>query len=247
MAKVTYLDNCGFAVKTDNILLVFDYYRDPAHALTHLLKNNPELPVVFFVSNSHPDHFNKEIFKLGQNHKHMYVLANDVLSFAGNTEVQAVGLSAGDRIEDVMGALTIEAFSATDAGISFLITTADGETIFYGGDLSPRHYDVKDAREAQRMASQFTIATRRIAAAVPEVNLAFKEVDPRLGDDFAAGAAEFVSTVRVDNFIPMHTQGHSAATDFRNYPVPADCATRFHAFAEVGQTLSIKLPAANPA
>ena len=114
MAKVTYLDNCGFAVKTDNILLVFDYYRDPAHALTHLLKNNPELPVVFFVSNSHPDHFNKEIFKLGQNHKHMYVLANDVLSFAGNTEVQAVGLSAGDRIEDVMGALTIEAFSATD-------------------------------------------------------------------------------------------------------------------------------------
>lgn len=149
MAKVTYLDNCGFAVKTDNILLVFDYYRDPAHALTHLLKNNPELPVVFFVSNSHPDHFNKEIFKLGQNHKHMYVLANDVFSFAGNTEVQAVGLSAGDRIEDVMGALTIEAFSATDAGISFLITTADGETIFYGGDLSPRHYDVKDAREAQ--------------------------------------------------------------------------------------------------
>lgn len=111
------------------------------------------------------------------------------------------------------------------------------------------------------MASQFTIATRRIAAAVPEVNLAFMEVDPRLGDDFAAGAAEFVSTVRVDNFIPMHTQGHSAATDFRNYPVPADCATtdfrnypvladcatRFHAFAEVGQTLSIKLPAANPA
>lgn len=244
MAKITYLDNCGFAVRTEDVIMVFDYYRDPTHALEKILRDHPELPVVFFVTNSHTDHFNAEIFNLGQSHKRMYVLANDVLSHVGDTEVQAVGLSAGDRIENIFGGLTVEAFDATDAGVSFLITTRNGDTVFHGGDLSPRHYNVSDTRARERMASQFTVTLRRIASAQADINLAFLEVDPRLGDDFAAGAAEFVDTLHVDNFIPMHTQGDIAmAGDFRKYPVAEDITTRFHAFREVGQTLSVKLPA----
>lgn len=239
MAKITYLDNCGFVVRTNDVIMIFDYYRDPAHAAEKIIRNHPELPVVFFVSNSHKDHFNKEIFNLAQGNKRIYVLANDVLSFTGNTEVQAVGLSAGDRIENVLGGLTIEAFNATEAGVSFLVTTREGETFFHGGDLSPKHYDVKDVRTAERMASQFTITLRRIASAVSEINVAFLEVDPRL-DNFTAGAVEFVDTVKVDNFIPMHMQGNvKEVGDFRNYKVNVGVDTKFHAFHEVGQTLNI--------
>ena len=244
MAKITYLDNCGFVVRAADVIIVFDYYRDPAHALDHIIRNHPELPVVFFVSSSRKGHFNPEIFNLAQDNKRLYVLANDVLSHVGDTEVAAVGLSAGDRVEDITGGLTVEAFEASEAGISFLVTTSCGAVLFHGGDLSPRHYDVTDTRKAERMASQFTITVHRIAAAYADINLAFLEVDPRLGKDFAKGAAEFVDTLHVDNFIPMHMEGMTAqAGDFRNYPVDADTTTHFHCFQEVGQTLSVKLPA----
>ena len=47
MTKVTYLDHSGFAVQMPDVVLVFDYYRDPSHALQKILEANPQIPVVF--------------------------------------------------------------------------------------------------------------------------------------------------------------------------------------------------------
>ena len=44
MTKVTYLDHSGFALTTDDAILVFDYYRDPSHALHKILNANPGKP-----------------------------------------------------------------------------------------------------------------------------------------------------------------------------------------------------------
>lgn len=242
MAKVTYLDNCGFIVKTNNIIMVFDYWRDPTHSLTKILKDSPELPVVFFVSCNKEGHYTTDIFNLAQDHKRTYVVANEVLSHTGNTEEPLADMSAGDRIEDVQNLLTVEAFGDGDKGVSFLVTTKDGNTVFHGGHLSPQHADVKDGREGARLADEFTTIVRRIATEVSDINLAFLEVDPAWGDDFARGAVEFVETVKVDNFIPMHTQVKvDEAGDFRRYHVSTDNATRFHCPQNVGQTLRIEL------
>lgn len=46
--KVTYLDNSGFVITLKDAILVFDYYRDPSHALNKILGDKPDAPVVFF-------------------------------------------------------------------------------------------------------------------------------------------------------------------------------------------------------
>lgn len=242
MAKVTYLDNCGFAVRTDGVIMVFDYWRDPSHALVKELKHNPQDVVVFFVSGNKEGHYNTDIFNLGQDHKRTYIVANEVLNTVGDTEEPVAGMSAGDRIEDIMGGLTVEAFGDDEKGVSFVVTTKGGDVIFHGGDLSPMHKDIKDGRQGARLADRFTTITRRIASAVPTVNLAFLEVDPAWGNDFARGAEEFLNTVNVEEFIPMHTNGKiDRAGDFRNYHIDPTRHVRFHCPQYVGQTLDINL------
>ncbi len=76
--KITFLENSGFMVVTDKAVIIFDYFHDPANKVVKELEHKPELPVVFFVSHHHSDHFNNEIFNLGQNHRREYVISNDV-------------------------------------------------------------------------------------------------------------------------------------------------------------------------
>lgn len=244
MAKVTYLDNAGFIVKTDNVIYVFDYYRDPAHRLVKELEHNPELPVIFFASSPHTSHYNPEIFNLAQNHKRAYISANQVVSRIGDTEENTATLTAGDRIEDVLSTgTTVEAFGSTESGVSFVIKTKAGKVILHGGDLSPVHLDEKPTKEnAAAMQSKFRTVVNRIAETYPTLDLAFLAVDPETGSDYAEGARYLVENIDVRNFVPMHFHGKvDEACDFRTYNIPADVKTNFHGFRNVGKELNIKL------
>lgn len=244
MAKVTYLDNAGFIVKTDKVFYVFDYYRDPAHHLVKELKNNPELPVIFFASSPHTSHYNDEIFNLAQNHKRAYICANQVVSRIGDTEENVATLTAGDKIEDVLGTgTTVEAFGSTESGVSFVVKTDDGKVILFGGDLAPYHLDEKPGKANEAaMVSKFETVVKRIAELYPVVDLAFLSVDPEVGDKYADGARYLVETIDVKNFVPMHFHGKvNEACDFRTYNIPDTIKTKFHGFRTVGQELSIKL------
>lgn len=244
MAKVTYLDNAGFIVKTENVFLVFDYYRDPAHKLVKELHNNPELPVIFFASSPHTSHYNVDIFNLAQNHKRVYIAAGQVVSRIGDTEENTATLTAGDKIENVLNTgVTVEAFASTESGVSFVVTTAEGKVILHGGDLAPYHLD-EDASKSkeQAMKSKFETTVKRIAAAYPEINLAFLAVDPLVGADYADGARFLLTNANVENFVPMHYHGKvDQACDFRTYDLPETVKTHCHGFRNVGQEISIKL------
>ena len=68
-AEIWYLYNSGFAVKTANHFLIFDYYLDSAKGNERCLENGvintneiKDLDVIVFVSHKHPDHFNPLIF-----------------------------------------------------------------------------------------------------------------------------------------------------------------------------------------
>lgn len=244
MAKVTYLDNAGFIVKTDEVFYVFDYYRDPANRLVKELEHNPGLPVIFFASSPHTSHYNPEIFNLAQNHKRAYVSANQVVSRIGDTEENTSTLTAGDKIEDVLGTgTTVEAFGSTESGVSFVVTTKDGKVILHGGDLAPYHLDIKPEKEnPSAMKAKFETVVNKIAETYPTIDLAFLAVDPLVGKDYAAGARYLVEKADVKNFVPMHYHGKvNEACDFRTYDIPADVKTKFHGFRNVGQELSIKL------
>lgn len=141
MIKVTYLDHSGFAVVLPTAVAVFDYFRDPTGALVKVIRENPELPVVFFVSHHHPDHFNPAIFNLAQDREVQYVLSNDIFSKVVHDDMPVAWVSPGDEVPGLLGGLDVRAFGSTDAGVSFLVTLPDGRKIFHAGDLNYWHWN----------------------------------------------------------------------------------------------------------
>ena len=221
MIKVTYLDHSGFVVTLPKAILVFDYFRDPSHALNHILGDYPELPVVFFASHHHPDHHNTSIYEIAQDHRRMYVLSNDIPArdIPGTLEVQ--GMSAGDVVESLPGDITVKAYGSTDEGVSFLVTLPDGKTIFHAGDLNDWHWqDESTFKEVEAAHVQFVKILNRISEEVTTIDVAFFPVDPRQGSDYFRGAREFMGKIKVKNFFPMHFDGkYMEACNFAEYEV----------------------------
>lgn len=219
MTKITYLDHSGFAVTTDDAILVFDYYRDPAHALKNILKEHPVLPVTFFASHHHDDHFNPGIFELAQDRRRTYILSNDVEAKTIPSTLNVQGMSHGDVIEDVPGVKRVKAYGSTDVGVSFFVTLTSGVTIFHAGDLNLWHWkDQNTPREVVAASVHFDKALHEIASEIDHIDVAMFPVDPRQGTDFAEGAHRFIDAVKIDYFLPMHFwDDFKEACDFPAY------------------------------
>lgn len=242
--RITYLAHSGFMVETDDVIMVFDYYRDPAHAVVKALEKRPEVPVVFFVSHHHEDHYNPEIFNLAQNHERVYVLSNDVLARDTNSRLAIQGMSAGDVVENLPANLSVKAYPSTDQGVSFMVSTRSGRKIFHAGDLNLWHWKEESTeREVAEATAAFKKVIDRIAAETPSIDVAFFPVDVRQGKDFAQGAAEFVETVHVKNFFPMHFDGDARlACDFGVYPFHTNVDTTFQCLHDPGQSINLEIP-----
>lgn len=219
MLKVTFLDHSGFAVVSDTAILVFDYYRDPAHALEKVIDANKELPVVFFVSHHHPDHFNPAIFNLAQNRERCYVLSNDIFSKVVHDNLPVAWMSPGDTQDKIPGGLTVTAYGSSDAGVSFLVKLPDGRKIFHAGDLNFWHWNEESTvAEVKAAYGKFIHVIQRLQQDTPDIDVAFFPVDPRLGQDYADGARLFLENINVNYFFPMHFWGaYKSACDFDQY------------------------------
>lgn len=243
MMTVTFLDHSGFAVTTPTAIMVFDYYKDPAHALHKILEAHPTLPVLFFVSHHHPDHYNSAIYDLAQSHKRVYILSNDVYGQTIPTSlgIQVAGMSRGDVLENLPGNIRVKAFGSTDAGISFAVTTAEGKTIFHAGDLNDWHWkDMSTPKEAETAERHFMTIVNRIAEEYPSFDVAMFPVDNRLGSDFARGAELFTEKIKVADFFPMHFGGKNAAAacDFGSYI--KNPATSCHCLDAPGESVKLQ-------
>lgn len=239
--RITYLAHSGFMVVDDDVIMVFDYFRDPSHSVVKELEKHPDLPVVFFVTHHHEDHYNDEIFNLAQNHKRVYILSNDVEARDTNSRLAIQGMSPGDVVEDILGDLTVKAYGSTDEGVSYLVTTKIGKKIFHAGDLNNWHWNQENTpREAAEAEAAFRKVLNRIASETPAVDVAFFPVDVRQGKDFAVGATEFVETIRVKDFFPMHFDGdYKVACDFGIYPFHHKVDTTFHCLHEPGESIAL--------
>lgn len=241
--KVTFLDNSGFMVETDNDIIVFDYYKDPAHAVVKALEHNREKAVLFLVSHNHPDHFNTDIFNLAQNHRRIYVLSNDIPSQEVHDNMPVDWMSAGDVIDGIFDGISIKAYGSTDAGVSYLVTLPDGKTLFHAGDLNYWHWENESSeREIERAHNAFSVIVNRIASEHPAIDVVFFPVDVRLGANCAAGAEQFLTTIAVGDFFPMHFKGsYEQACDFGAYRIPTPVAqrTRLHCLHKPGQDIEL--------
>ncbi len=238
MYKVSYLDRNGFVVTNDDVIMVFDYYSDPAHTVEHALKEFPEKPVVFFVTSHVNSHLNKSIYEIAQNHKRVYVMSNDVYPQNVPSTIDVAGMSKGDIIEDLPGGLTVKAYGTAEKGVAFLVTDKDGRKIFHAGAMDDPEVVNKIAEKKGDNDCKTGVAVNRVASDVNEIFIAFFPADIDTDSHVAHHAFQFLKEIKVNNLFPIHfgsMEGKGSA-DYADYAVNG---TAVHFLREPGQTITL--------
>lgn len=215
--KLTYIFHSGFAIELENLTIIIDYYKDSDNNVvkSRLLKNKGSLYVL--CTHSHTDHFNKDILKWKHSHPDIkYIFSKDILDDGFAKQDDAVYLDRLDVYEDAM--LRIKAFGSTDKGISFFIEI-NRHKIFHAGDLNNWHWNEESTPNEIAEATNFYLSELGLLSHnVPHMNLAMFPIDSRLGKDYMIGAEQFVDTIKVDVFVPMHfDKNYEKANAFEQY------------------------------
>ena len=196
--KIKYLGHSGFILEYDSTVLMID--------CCGLTKDSPELLrstdkyLYILASHVHGDHFDPNILSFnGQKLK--WVLSEDIREkVQKNNDLHFI--AKGDVYRDER--LTIKAYGSTDEGVSFYIETG-GLKIFHAGDLNNWHWNEEETPEDAAKNERFFLEELAlIAEEVPALDAAMFPVDSRLGKDYSRGAGQFLDSIKVGLFLPMH-------------------------------------------
>lgn len=121
-----YIYHSGFAIETDHVTVIIDYYKDssnknPNEGIVHhkLLKKGGEIPMSF-LHISIPTISIRDILSWKAEHPNIhYILSKDILKHRRASKEDGVYINKEEVYEDEN--IRIEAFGSTDSGISFLI------------------------------------------------------------------------------------------------------------------------------
>lgn len=212
--KIWYLDNSGFCLEQEGVLLVFDCWKFPkAGEGGEGFLSKEEVAgyssAYIFVSHVHGDHFNKKVFGWAADNV-TYLVDEGVPVPPG---VRSVKLKSGGQYQD--GKIRVLAHPSTDLGVSFQVEIF-GKTIFHAGDLNCWHWAGDNTEQEERQArAEFTQALEEVSQKMPRADVTFFPVDPRLGPQLDDGALEFLRKIEVGLFVPMHFgQEFAAAAAF---------------------------------
>ena len=205
-ADIYFLNHSGFILKIDDIVLVFDYYKDPLQHVEKMITDGRN-KIYFFVSHFHGDHFNPSISRF-EEYADGYILHRDCdlyLRDAGKMHLMDVGDSYSN--ED----FTVKMYGSTDAGGSFLIH-CHGITIFHAGDLNWWHWaGDSDAANLDARNNYFAELEKLSGG---KVDIAMFPVDARLQVAREWGVKKFLSKVESGMLIPMHAFGNVWAPSY---------------------------------
>ena len=196
---IDYLGHSGFFVETEEVMMLFDYYRGD---ISFIGSRPAEKPLYVFVSHSHSDHFNPDIFSLKDIHDRTeYILSFDIMGHPAVPQNGGFRYLDADETYEVDGLGTVQTLLSTDEGIAFLIT-AYGETVFHAGDLNWWDWPGEDPEWLAAQENVFSREIRKIAG--KPIDIAFVVLDDRLEKNFAKGMELFVSTCHPRYVLPMH-------------------------------------------
>jgi L-ascorbate metabolism protein UlaG (beta-lactamase superfamily) len=216
-AVIWYLGHSGWAIKTRDHLLVFDYFnqgRDPAepglcngHILPSELRGEN---VTVFATHEHRDHYDPLIFGWREDLPNVtYVL--------GCQPDDATGYEyTGPREERRINGMTVTTIESNDTGAGFFIQV-DGLAIFHAGDHANRQRDFSGPYKAE---IDFLAARGQ----VPDI--AFMPISGcGFGDQEAVkmGVHYAIETLKPRVFFPMHAGG----AEHRYREFIADCKNNF--------------------
>lgn len=235
---ITYVYHSGFILKGRNFAVLLDYFRDtPENCVCkHFLKFPGKLYIL--ASHVHPDHFNPEILTWKSTRPDIqYILSDDIRKKIRRDIPELIFLKKGETWEDET--IKIRAFGSTDVGISFLINAED-MTIFHAGDLNNWHWDEESTpEEIQKAETEWHQELDNIAHNISNIDIAMFPIDPRLGKNYMRGACEFISQIKVRNFIPMHCwEQYDKANLFKKYADQQGC--HFININHAGEVINIE-------
>lgn len=133
-AVVWFLGHDGWAIKTKNHLLIFDYFpqgESPASAGLCCGRVDPAeiagQKVAVFASHFHGDHFTPAVFEWREQ-------VSDITYFLGlQPEEAPTYVFMPERMEETFGDIKLTTIHSTDAGVG-MVVELDGLTIFHPGD-----------------------------------------------------------------------------------------------------------------
>jgi ankyrin repeat protein len=197
-SAIWYLDHSGYAIKTKNNLLIFDYWEQEPLPINGSLNNgyvNPDeiknMNVTVFVSHTHQDHFSPVIFEWNNKIEKI----NYVLGFEHDRDVEYTYIPA--RETKMLKGIKITPVVSNDSGQGFYVEV-DGVTIFHPGD----HTNI-----SRDMCPNYTGDVKFLADMYKHTDIAFFPVTGcRFQDKVALNmGTEFaLKTIQPVLALPMH-------------------------------------------
>lgn len=196
--KITHIFHSSFVVEFWDKILIFDYFKNP------LLKFNFEelfysnKDVYVFVSHSHSDHYNPEIFNWESKSSDIkYILSYDIKIESNKDNYFFMNNYESMMLDDI----EIKTYGTTDLGVSFLITIGD-TTIFHGGDLNWWHWKKDDVTTQKKEELDFKAEVDKLIG--QKIDIAFIPVDPRLEEFYYLAGEYVIKTLKPKLLVPMH-------------------------------------------
>ncbi|NLJ97206.1 MAG: MBL fold metallo-hydrolase [Clostridiales bacterium] len=206
--KVTYLAHSGFLVELDTCYMLFDYYKG------NLNNISKDKKLIVFVSHSHYDHFNKDIFHLDEEYPDIqYYISSDVK--LSEKDIMEYGITGelSRKIEVVKAGqeynlkiiseneIIIRTLKSTDKGVAYLVTY-NGKTIYHAGDLHLWVWQEEDRQYNNNMTARFN----KEMAVVKNysIDVAFVPLDPRQEDWYHLGMDALLDITSIKHIFPMH-------------------------------------------
>lgn len=223
---IYYIYHSAFVIELKRNILIFDFYKIPANKknegeefYNNFLKRKDKR-IFVFSTHSHADHFNKEILTwLNFNENIKYILSDDIKipyenkNFIFTKEGDSFEIFEKETANLPSETLKISTFGSTDLGSSFYINIED-KNIFHAGDLHFWHWEDDSKAEEEEMKNNY-IKTLEQIKKLPQIDIAFTPVDPRLGVNVYEGVDLFYEMLKPKTIIPMHfSDDYSAMLGF---------------------------------
>ena len=193
--NLKYIYHSGFLLEFERAYMLFDYYKGDIPSLDKKKK------LYVFVSHSHPDHFNEDIFDIFRDHKDVeYILSNDVVPKKQEDADRSYSLEPNK--EYYFNELGVETYLSTDQGLAFMVSY-NGKTIYHAGDLNWWTWvGFETEEEYDNLTRNFKNEIDKMGARL--IDIAMLPLDPRQGDRFDWGMKYFIEKTRPRHLVPMH-------------------------------------------
>ena len=220
--EIYHLFHSGTAVRAQNKLFVFDYFKDQPEQKNALqssleqgvireesFKNINE--VFVFVSHSHHDHYNRVIFEWEKYCDQInYILAAEVnpeLELKNKNNLFLMEKDEKLQLENI----NISSYGSTDKGVSFLVEL-DNLIIFHAGDLNWWKWKKFSEKVQKREEREYKNEVDKLKG--KQIDIAFVPVDPRLEEHYYLAGEYFISEITPSLFVPTHFADNYNVTKF---------------------------------